>query len=232
MVTQALLDEKSLLIPHGGFAPHGGGAFSGKDPTKVDVSPYMARWLAKNVVADNMADWCQIQLSYAIGVKEPTSIYVDSNGHNRSIQQFIENEIDLTPQVLFDALICITFMDIVKTVYMVILVTKNVLGTDWMESMKLDVHDYLTNWKDKREHLLVDLRSYEIRENDGNVLRAMVTSYNEIYDNTDMIPTYVDCVGLCKDGSISSDLVMKLEEKGFTNLYWIDGGADSLFSFR
>lgn len=98
-----------------------------------------------------------------------------------------------------------------------------------MESMKLDVHDYLTNWKDKREYLLVDLRSYDIREKDGNVLRAMVTSYNEVYDNTDMIPTYVDCIGLCKDGSISSDLVTKLKEKGFTNLYWIDGGVDSLF---
>jgi len=57
----------------------------------------MARWLAKNVVADDMADWCKIQLSYAIGVKEPTSIYVDSNGHNNSIERFIRNEIDLTP---------------------------------------------------------------------------------------------------------------------------------------
>ena len=90
--------RKIIVDTYGGYAPHGGGAFSGKDPTKVDRSAaYMARWLAKNVVADNMADWCQIQLSYAIGVKEPTSIYVDSNGHNRSIQKFIENNIDLTP---------------------------------------------------------------------------------------------------------------------------------------
>ena len=81
-----------------GYAPPGGGAFIGKDHTKVDRSAaYMARWLAKNVVADDMADWCQIQLSYAIGVKEPTSIYVDSNGHNRSIQKFIRENIDLTP---------------------------------------------------------------------------------------------------------------------------------------
>ena len=95
--------RKIIVDTYGGFAPHGGGAFSGKDPTKVDRSAaYMARWLAKNVVADNMADWCQIQLSYAIGVKEPTSIYVDSNGHNRSIEQFIRKEIDLTPKGIID----------------------------------------------------------------------------------------------------------------------------------
>lgn len=93
-----LTGRKIIVDTYGGYAPHGGGAFSGKDPTKVDRSAaYMARWLAKNVVADNMADWCQIQLSYAIGVKEPTSIYVDSNGHNRSIQKFIRDNIDLTP---------------------------------------------------------------------------------------------------------------------------------------
>ena len=95
--------RKIIVDTYGGYAPHGGGAFSGKDPTKVDRSAaYMARWLAKNVVADDMADWCQIQLSYAIGVKEPTSIYVDSNGHNRSIQKFIENNIDLTPKGIID----------------------------------------------------------------------------------------------------------------------------------
>lgn len=95
--------RKIIVDTYGGFAPHGGGAFSGKDPTKVDRSAaYMARWLAKNVVADDMADWCQIQLSYAIGVKEPTSIYIDSNGHNRSIQQFIKNNIDLTPKGIID----------------------------------------------------------------------------------------------------------------------------------
>jgi S-adenosylmethionine synthetase len=98
-----LTGRKIIVDTYGGFAPHGGGAFSGKDPTKVDRSAaYMARWLAKNVVADNMADWCQIQLSYAIGVKEPTSIYIDSNGHNRSIQKYIEGNIDLTPKGIID----------------------------------------------------------------------------------------------------------------------------------
>jgi len=98
-----LTGRKIIVDTYGGFAPHGGGAFSGKDPTKVDRSAaYMARWLAKNVVADNMADWCSIQLSYAIGVKEPTSIYVDSNGHNRSIHKFIKENIDLTPKAIID----------------------------------------------------------------------------------------------------------------------------------
>lgn len=95
--------RKIIVDTYGGYAPHGGGAFSGKDPTKVDRSAaYMARWLAKNVVADDMADWCQIQLSYAIGVKEPTSIYVSSNGHNRSIERFIRENIDLTPKGIID----------------------------------------------------------------------------------------------------------------------------------
>tara|TARA_R110002074_G_scaffold4976_8_gene24447 strand:- start:3608 stop:4693 length:1086 start_codon:yes stop_codon:yes gene_type:complete len=95
--------RKIIVDTYGGFAPHGGGAFSGKDPTKVDRSAaYIARWLAKNVVSDSMADWCNIQLSYAIGVKEPTSIYIDSNGHNASIAQFIKREIDLTPKGIID----------------------------------------------------------------------------------------------------------------------------------
>ena len=98
-----LTGRKIIVDTYGGFAPHGGGAFSGKDPTKVDRSAaYMARWLAKNVVADDMADWCSIQLSYAIGIKEPTSIYIDSNGHNRSIQKFIRDNIDLTPKGIID----------------------------------------------------------------------------------------------------------------------------------
>jgi len=95
--------RKIIVDTYGGYAPHGGGAFSGKDPTKVDRSAaYMARWIAKNVVADDMADWCQIQLSYAIGVKEPTSIYIDSNGHNRTIQKFVDDNIDLTPKGIID----------------------------------------------------------------------------------------------------------------------------------
>jgi S-adenosylmethionine synthetase len=107
--------RKIIVDTYGGYAPHGGGAFSGKDPTKVDRSAaYMARWLAKNVVADDMADWCQIQLSYAIGVKEPTSIYVDSNGHNRSIERFIRENIDLTPKGIIDRFDLFNFTDYSK----------------------------------------------------------------------------------------------------------------------
>jgi len=98
-----LTGRKIIVDTYGGFAPHGGGAFSGKDPTKVDRSAaYMARWLAKNVVADNMADWCNIQLSYAIGVKQPTSIYVESNGYSKSIEKFIKENIDLSPKGIID----------------------------------------------------------------------------------------------------------------------------------
>jgi S-adenosylmethionine synthetase len=98
-----LTGRKIIVDTYGGYAPHGGGAFSGKDPTKVDRSAaYMSRWLAKNVVASGMANWCQIQLSYAIGVKEPTSIYVDSDGDSISIQGFIQKHIDLTPKGIID----------------------------------------------------------------------------------------------------------------------------------
>jgi S-adenosylmethionine synthetase len=73
-----LTGRKIIVDTYGGAAPHGGGAFSGKDPTKVDRSAaYAARYLAKNVVAAGLADRCTIQLSYAIGVAEPLSIYVN-----------------------------------------------------------------------------------------------------------------------------------------------------------
>ena len=78
MATPGLTGRKIIVDTYGGAAPHGGGAFSGKDPTKVDRSAaYAARYLAKNVVAAGLADECTIQLSYAIGVAKPLSIYVD-----------------------------------------------------------------------------------------------------------------------------------------------------------
>lgn len=91
--------RKIIVDTYGGYAPHGGGAFSGKDPTKVDRSAaYMARWLAKNAVAKGMADWCTVQLSYAIGVKEPMAVYVDCNeqADRQAILDWI-NTVDLTP---------------------------------------------------------------------------------------------------------------------------------------
>ena len=80
--------RKIIVDTYGGAAPHGGGAFSGKDPTKVDRSAaYAARWVAKNVVAANLADRCTIQLSYAIGVAKPLSIYINTHGTGRLSEQ-------------------------------------------------------------------------------------------------------------------------------------------------
>jgi S-adenosylmethionine synthetase len=79
-----LTGRKIIVDTYGGAAPHGGGAFSGKDPTKVDRSAaYAARYLAKNVVAAGLADRCTLQLSYAIGVAEPLSIYANCDGTER-----------------------------------------------------------------------------------------------------------------------------------------------------
>jgi len=94
-----LTGRKIIVDTYGGYAPHGGGAFSGKDCTKVDRSAaYMARYLAKNIVASGQADNCTVQLSYAIGVKEPTSVYVYADGRVRPdlAEQLIE-KVDLTP---------------------------------------------------------------------------------------------------------------------------------------
>lgn len=98
-----LTGRKIIVDTYGGAAPHGGGAFSGKDPTKVDRSAaYAARYLAKNVVAAGLADKCSIQLSYAIGVAKPLSIYVDTYGTNRcdeeKIEAFLGKEVDLSPR--------------------------------------------------------------------------------------------------------------------------------------
>jgi S-adenosylmethionine synthetase len=97
-----LTGRKIIVDTYGGKAPHGGGAFSGKDPTKVDRSAaYAARHLAKNIVAAGIARECTIQLAYAIGVAQPVSINADLHGTSavnpREIEQFIMNNIDLTP---------------------------------------------------------------------------------------------------------------------------------------
>ncbi len=98
-----LTGRKIIVDTYGGAAPHGGGAFSGKDPTKVDRSAaYAARYLAKNVVAAGLADRCTIQLSYAIGVARPLSIYVNTHGTGKVDEAKIEVAIaecmDLTPR--------------------------------------------------------------------------------------------------------------------------------------
>lgn len=98
-----LTGRKIIVDTYGGAAPHGGGAFSGKDPSKVDRSAaYAARYLAKNVVAAGMADRCTIQLSYAIGVAQPLSIYADTHGTGEvdpaAIERAIRVSMDLTPR--------------------------------------------------------------------------------------------------------------------------------------
>jgi S-adenosylmethionine synthetase len=98
-----LTGRKIIVDTYGGAAPHGGGAFSGKDPTKVDRSAaYVARYLAKNIVAAGLAQRCTLQLSYAIGVSKPLSIYVDTAGTGQvdeaAIEKAVAELIDLTPR--------------------------------------------------------------------------------------------------------------------------------------
>ena len=98
-----LTGRKIIVDTYGGAAPHGGGAFSGKDPTKVDRSAaYAARYLAKNVVAAGMADRCLIQLSYAIGVSKPLSVYADTYGTGEvppaEIEKAVQQVMDLSPR--------------------------------------------------------------------------------------------------------------------------------------
>ncbi|HEX9489838.1 MAG TPA: methionine adenosyltransferase [Stellaceae bacterium] len=98
-----LTGRKIIVDTYGGAAPHGGGAFSGKDPTKVDRSAaYAARYLAKNVVAAGLAERCTIQLSYAIGVAKPLSVYIDTNGTARvdeeKLSRVLQELLDLSPR--------------------------------------------------------------------------------------------------------------------------------------
>ena len=111
-----LTGRKIIVDTYGGSGHHGGGAFSGKDPSKVDRSAaYMARYMAKNIVAAGLSDEVEIQLSYAIGVKEPTSIYVNTfnKGHvdDKVILHAIKENFDLTPQGIINTL------DLLKPIY-------------------------------------------------------------------------------------------------------------------
>jgi len=101
--------RKIIVDTYGGWAPHGGGAFSGKDPSKVDRSAtYAARHIAKNVVAAKLAKECLVQVAYAIGVAEPVSIYVDTKGTGKisdlEIANMIKKEVDLTPAGIINRL--------------------------------------------------------------------------------------------------------------------------------
>jgi S-adenosylmethionine synthetase len=104
-----LTGRKIIVDTYGGMGRHGGGAFSGKDPTKVDRSAaYMARYIAKNIVAAGLADRCEVQLAYAIGVAEPVSVLVDTFGtgkvENRKLEELVRKNFKLTPKGIIEGL--------------------------------------------------------------------------------------------------------------------------------
>ena len=104
-----LTGRKIIVDTYGGMGRHGGGAFSGKDPTKVDRSAaYMARYIAKNIVAAGLADRCEVQLAYAIGVAEPVSVLIDSFGTGKlpanELQQLVREHFQLTPKGIMESL--------------------------------------------------------------------------------------------------------------------------------
>ena len=101
--------RKIIVDTYGGYAPHGGGAFSGKDPTKVDRSAaYMARYIAKNIVAAGLAEKCTVQLAYAIGVADPVSVYVDTHGTGKvdedKLSEAVRKNFQLTPKGIIETL--------------------------------------------------------------------------------------------------------------------------------
>ncbi|MGM9665235.1 MAG: methionine adenosyltransferase [Eubacteriales bacterium] len=102
-----LTGRKIIVDTYGGYARHGGGAFSGKDPTKVDRSAsYAARYIAKNVVAAGLADKCEVQIAYAIGVAKPVSVMIDTFGTGKisddKIAEFVNNNVDLRPSAIIN----------------------------------------------------------------------------------------------------------------------------------
>lgn len=100
-----LTGRKIIVDTYGGYSPHGGGAFSGKDPTKVDRSAaYMMRYIAKNIVASGKADWATVQISYAIGLAQPMSFYVETadSAQGRQLTKWIQDNVDLTPKGIID----------------------------------------------------------------------------------------------------------------------------------
>lgn len=100
-----LTGRKIIVDTYGGYSPHGGGAFSGKDPTKVDRSAaYMMRYIAKNIVASGKADWATCQISYAIGLAQPMSFYIETadRSQSRELTKWIQDNVDLTPKGIID----------------------------------------------------------------------------------------------------------------------------------
>ena len=144
-----LTGRKIIVDTYGGYAPHGGGAFSGKDPTKVDRSAtYMARYIAKNIVANGIAEKCLIQLSYAIGIAEPVSVYVNTYGTSSTsdydLTKWVKNNFDLTPQGI------IKFLDLRTPIYQA---TSNYGHFGTIKK------DYLPSWEKISEISIDSIRS-------------------------------------------------------------------------
>ena len=136
-----LTGRKIIVDTYGGYARHGGGAFSGKDPSKVDRSAaYAARWVAKNIVAAGIASKCEVELAYAIGVAEPVSILVDTFGTGKvedaRIEQAVEKVFDLRPAAIIRAL------DLRKPIYRATAAYGHMgredLGVAWEKTNKAD----------------------------------------------------------------------------------------------
>ena len=136
-----LTGRKIIVDTYGGIGRHGGGAFSGKDPTKVDRSgAYAARWVAKNIVAAGLAKRCEIQLAYAIGVAEPVSIMVDTFGtgtvDDGALEQAVEKVFDLRPAAIIEQL------DLRKPIYKQLAayghMGREELGVKWENTDKVE----------------------------------------------------------------------------------------------
>lgn len=112
-----LTGRKTMVDTYGGYVPHGGGSYSGKDPTKVDRSgSYAARWVAKNIVAAGLADSCLVQIAYAIGVAEPVSLFINTNNtgkmSEKELHDLVRKHFDLSPAGIIDAL------DLLRPIYL------------------------------------------------------------------------------------------------------------------
>lgn len=141
MADSGLTGRKIIVDTYGGYARHGGGAFSGKDPTKVDRSAtYMARYIAKNIVAAGLARRCEVQLAYAIGVAEPVSVYVDTKNTgiigDAEIAGIVRDNFDMRPAAIIDKL------DLRKPIYRRLAAYghfgRTTLGVKWEETDKAD----------------------------------------------------------------------------------------------
>ena len=136
-----LTGRKIIVDTYGGYSRHGGGAFSGKDPTKVDRSAaYAARWVAKNVVAAGLASKCEVELAYAIGVAKPVSVFVETFGTetvpNEKIEKAVKKVFDLRPAAIIDTL------DLRKPIYEKLAALGHMgredLGVSWEKTDKVD----------------------------------------------------------------------------------------------